>query len=62
MIFFLVTAHILALVFLRWILEPACPDCAAKRWNENSGTLQCRTCGWNNAGDSIPSGAVADAS
>jgi hypothetical protein len=37
-----------ALSVARRLVEPACPSCTAKSWNDQPAVLQCTRCGWSN--------------
>lgn len=39
---------LLGLSFLRRVVEPSCPCCAAKSWEPHPSALLCAECGWSN--------------
>lgn len=48
MIVAILLSLLLGLSFLRRVVEPACPSCAAKSWTPNPSALHCAECGWSN--------------
>ena len=48
MIVALLLTLLMGLSFLRRVVEPACPSCAAKSWTPVPNALHCAECGWSN--------------
>jgi hypothetical protein len=45
-----VLALVVPFVFVRRLLEPACPGCSAKSWASQTPTVICCTrCGWSSS-------------
>jgi hypothetical protein len=38
-----------AAVRLRHHIEPSCPSCTSRSWQDAAGSLDCTACGWSTA-------------